>query len=71
VDDLLAPRNSLLDGEELVNIVPSDLRGKAAPTMVAGEIKPNLRRLMKERLISRNASAFLPRLEDDRRGEVR
>jgi hypothetical protein len=40
VDALLAPRSSLLDGEELVNIVPNDLRRKAAPTMVAGEIKP-------------------------------
>ncbi len=67
-DALLAPRCSLLDGEELVNIVPNDLRGKAARTMVAGGIKHNLRRLMKERLMLRTASDFLCRLGDGGRG---
>ena len=48
-DAMSAPRCSLLDGEELVNIVSNDPRGKATPTMAAGGIKYNLR-LMKEEI---------------------
>lgn len=47
---LLAPRFSLLDSEELVNIVPNDLRGKATLTIAKGGIKYNLRRLIKEEI---------------------
>jgi hypothetical protein len=45
-----APRCSLLDGEELVNTVPNDPRGKATPAMAAGGIKYNLRRLIREEI---------------------
>lgn len=47
---LLAPRCSLLDSEELVNIVPNDPTGKATLTMAEGGIKYNLRRPMKEEI---------------------
>jgi len=71
VDSLLALKFSLLVGQELANIISIDLRCEIAPTNLdAGEIKSNLSRLINERLTSRNACAFLPRLEDDRRGEV-
>ena len=39
--------NALLDGGELVNIVPNDPRGKVTPTMAEGGTKYNLRWLTK------------------------
>jgi len=47
---LPAPRSRLPDGEELVDIVPYDPRGKVTPMMSVGRVKLNLRRLMKDEI---------------------